>query len=59
MISEKGKQYRFKMSEGMVDIYGYILMEDNTFITVCNDGLTPIAVNKRFIISYKPVEVEA
>jgi hypothetical protein len=55
MISEKGTRYRFKMSKGMVDIIGYIMFEDNTFIQIMNDGIEPISINKRFIISYKRV----
>ena len=57
MIVEKGKQFKFKMSEGLADIRGYILMDDPTFITVMQDGKTPIAINKRFVISYKQAEV--
>lgn len=53
MIQTKGKQYRFKMSNNLADVIGYILFEDNTFFHLCNDGVAPLSINKSFVVSYR------
>jgi hypothetical protein len=58
MMTTKGTKYLFKMSDGLADIKGYVLFEDDTFFHITNDGALPISVNKRFVVTYRETRGE-
>lgn len=56
MISN-GKKYKFKRINGLTDVIGYVLFEDNGWFTIkTSDMAAPEMINKQFIHSYKEME---
>ena len=54
---EKGKKYKIQMSQqGHIDYVGQIMNQDSNFITLQNDGETPIMINLRHIKVIREME---
>jgi len=52
-----GKKYKFFRTNGLTDISGYVLFEDENWFTVkTSDMFPPEVINKQFIHMYTEVK---